>query len=94
MSVVKVWPLVSGLKGQDASGAEIDLVPGQARWMQEEAAQEAAEAGKVQLMCGLQTTELKTADMVAEDPKQEPEAPAPKPAPKKRTYKRKDMAPE
>lgn len=94
MSVVKVWPIAPGLTGFDATGVEIELTPFQARWMEEKAAYAAAKENKVQIMAGLSTSQLRTADMTAEDPKQEPKAPASKPATKKRVYKRKDMAPE
>lgn len=69
MSVVKVWPLVDGLKGFDANGNEIDLQPGCPRWMEEESAHAAEKAWEVQLMAGLDTTQLKdpkTADIKAE----------------------------
>lgn len=93
MSVVKVWPLVDGLKGFDANGNEIDLQPGCPRWMEEESAHAAEKAGGVQLMAGLDTTQLKdpkTADIKAEKTPQKKTTPNRKLS----TYNRRDLKAE
>ena len=48
----KVWPLVSGLRGFNGQGSEVDLTVGIAGWMGQEEAFAARDAGEVKLMAG------------------------------------------
>lgn len=92
--MVKVWILAPGLKGFDANGKPIKLLPGTGRWMEHKQAVAAEKQGKVQIMVGLDTAQLrdpgsyKTAAVAPEKTETEVVKPATKPATKPRTKTR------
>jgi hypothetical protein len=108
--MVKVWALAPGLRGFDANGNPITLQPGTGRWMGREQALVAEEQGKVQIMVGLDTSQLrdprsyKTAAVAPEDTETAVANASPKRRTKtrtasagtgnKRTYRRRDMTAE
>ncbi len=57
--IYKVWPLVSGLRGLNGQGREIDLVPGLPGWMTQDAAFAARDAGHVKFMAGADPLAMK-----------------------------------
>ena len=94
MGSVAVWPLVPGLKGHDANGAEADLVPGRKGYMTEDDARDAQALDEVQSMVGESPHSLR--EPTYETAQVQPERSA-KPSTKGRKkgeYSRRDMTDE